>query len=214
MNCLINQQISKSNILQAFHLSDTDIISIFPYGSRVYGTNSEKSDYDFIIISNKSVKEFALSSNDNKINVHLYSVSDFQEQLNNHKISAMECFFLPKDKLLKSSNLFKFKLNKNLLRSVISEKASHSWVKAKKKLEVEKDKDVYIAKKSLFHSLRIIDFGTQIAKDGKIIDYSSSNNIWDEIKDDGIDDWDFYKEKYQDIFNSRMTEFRKLAPKL
>jgi len=204
----------KNLILQSFHLSDADIISIYPYGSRVYGTQSESSDYDFIIVMNKDVREFALSSNDNKINVHLYSISDFQDQLNNHKISALECFFLPKDKLLKSSNIFKFKLNKNLLRSAISEKASHSWVKAKKKLEVEKDKDIYIAKKSLFHSLRIIDFGIQVAKNGKIIDYSSSNNIWNEIKDDGIDDWNFYKEKYQDVFNSRMTDFRKLAPKL
>ena len=49
--------------------------------------------------------------------------------------------------------------------------------------EIKKDKNIYIAKKSLFHSFRIIDFGTQIAKNGRITDYGSTNHIWFEIRD-------------------------------
>lgn len=202
-----------NQILKYFNLNDKDIVNAYPYGSRVYKTNSEQSDYDFIIVCNSQVREFALSSFDNKINIHLYSVADFQEQLDNHKISAMECIFLPKDLLLKSNHNFSFKLSKDKLRASISEKASHSWVKAKKKLEIEKDRNIYIAKKSLFHSFRIIDFGTQIASQNKIVDYSSSNYLWKEIIENDSEEWDDYKNKYQDLFNAKMTDFRKVAPK-
>ncbi len=201
-------------ILKDFHLVENEILMIYPYGSRVYKTNSELSDYDFIIVLNKEIREYALSSNDEKLNIHLYDTSGFQDQLNQHKISALECLFLPENLLLKNNHKFNFTLNKAKLRSSISEKASHSFVKAKKKFEIPAYRDVYIAKKSLFHSLRIIDFGAQIAKYDKIIDYSSSNYLWDEIKNNEAEDWDTYKNKYHELFNSKMTEFRKLAPKV
>ena len=201
-------------ILQNFHLLDKEVMNVYPYGSQVYKTNSYSSDYDFILVLNKDVREYALSSNDQKLNIHLYSVEGFEDQINQHKISALECIFLPSNMILKNDYVFNFKLNKEKLRSSISEKASHSWVKAKKKFEIEADRNIYIAKKSLFHSLRIIDFGIQIATYSKIVDYSSSNYLWEEIKNNPMEDWDNYKNKYQELFNFRMTEFRKLAPKI
>lgn len=200
-------------ILQNFHLLDKDVLAAYPYGSRVYQTAGVNSDHDFIIIADKVADDFALTSNDGKINVHLYSPDTFLDQVRQHKISALECIFLPKDIVLKDIIRWNFNLNKETLRSSISEKASHSWVKAKKKLEVEKDRDVYIAKKSLFHSLRIIEFGTQIAQHSKIVNYGAANHLWLEIRDNPANDWDTYKDKYQEYYNSKMTEFRKLAPK-
>lgn len=200
-------------ILKNFHLTDKEVINIYSYGSRVYGTHSESSDHDFIIIVNKDVHEFDLMSIDKKINVHLYSTDAFANQLEQHKIAALECFFLPTKFLLKNKLKFTFDLNKEKLRSSISEKASHSWVKAKKKFEIEADRNIYIAKKSLFHSIRIIDFGIQIAKYNKIIDYSSSNNIWEDIMTDPKEKWNHFENKFKLFFNSQMTEFRKLAPK-
>jgi len=203
----------KDLIIKSFKLDDKEVLNIFPYGSRVYGTHSESSDHDFILVVNKDVREFSLTSDDGQINVHLYSPEGFADQLKQHKISALECFFLPKEQLLKEKLKFSFSLNKETLRSSISEKASHSWVKAKKKLEVEKDKNVYIAKKSLFHSFRMIDFGKQIAQHSKIVDYASCNSLWEEIRDFPSEDWEDYKLQYQELHNSKMSEFRELAPK-
>lgn len=200
-------------ILNNFKFLDKEVYNVYPYGSRVYGTHTDASDHDFILIVNRDVNEFSLTSDDKKINVHLYSPPAFEDQLTAHKIAALECFFLPPEKMLKSKLKFFFPLSKEKLRASISEKASHSWVKAKKKMEVEKDKNIYTAKKSLFHSFRIIDFGIQIASLNRIKDYSISNEMWLEIATNPSESWEDYKKQYQDLFNHRMSEFRKFAPK-
>lgn len=189
------------------HLCLDDIL-IFPYGSRVYGTNKNNSDYDYIVVvpDNSKLKTGSEISYDN-LDLHIYQKTDFKNQLDLHKINILECWYNPSNNV---KNLFKFKLDKFLLRDSISQKASHSFVKAKKKIEVEKD--YFIGLKSLFHSLRILNFGTQIAKNNSI-DFSAANFYWDEIKNINSFDWNSIKEKYQPEYNRLSTEFRIFAPK-
>lgn len=196
-----------------YGLKDQDFLLI-PYGSRVYGTNSENSDYDYLAII---VNDRLLApdngytgieySNDN-INITLYDRIDWQNQLNEHKIHTLEGYFHP-SKL--GRDVFKFKLNLVQLRHTLSEKAGHSFVKAKKKIEIAKE--YYIGWKSLFHSLRILKFAIQVAKFGEIVDFSEANHYWDEIKSAQQYNWDYFKQKYQPEYNRLSTEFKKLAPK-
>lgn len=204
----------KDTILQDFHLKDEDVLNIYSYGSRVYGTNNAKSDHDFIVLTKNGTQDRdSMDSSTHNINVSIYSQNSFEDLLKRHKIFILECIFLPPQLIIKNTLDIPFRLDKQILRNSISEKASHSWVKSKKKFEVEADRNVYIAKKSLFHSLRIIDFGIQIAKHNKIMDYSSCNTLWEDIYTDPSEEWDSYKNKYHELFNSSLTEFRKLAPK-
>lgn len=202
------------DILKDFDLQDSQVLNCYPYGSRVYNTHYAKSDYDFIIVcKSDTIDRDSLSSSWHNYNATIYSYDSFVDKVKLHKISVLECIFIPQNQLLKFSKSIPFTLNKKVLRESISEKASHSWVKSKKKFEVVQDRDVYIAKKSLFHSLRIINFGIQIASKNKIENYRSCANLWEEIYTDPAEEWDHYKEKYQQYFNNQMTEFRKLAPK-
>ena len=201
-------------LLKDFDLKDEQVLNVYPYGSKVYQTANQNSDDDFIIVCQDGIVDRdSLSSSWRNLNATIYSYSSFCEKVDLHKISALECISLHNDKLLKFSKDIPFKLNKSVLRESISEKASHSWVKAKKKFEVFQDRNVYIAKKSLFHSLRIIDFGIQFATQGKINDFTSCNSMWNDIYTDQNEEWHYYKEKYQKLFNEQMTQFRKLAPK-
>ena len=209
----MNTQDDFENLKNLFKLRDYDVLSIFPYGSRVYGTNSPHSDYDYIAVFKDGTVKDEFSLEKSNYNIHTYNYSSFNKLLEKHKISPLECISLPEDKILCNRKKFNFKLNIATLRSSISEKASHSWVKAKKKLEVEIDKNVYIAKKSLFHSFRIIDFGKQIAKNGKIINYSSMNDLWFEIFNNPSENWKDYFDLYKMKHNHNLTEFRELAPK-
>lgn len=197
-----------SRILDLSGLSEKEIVAVYPYGSRVYGTASPQSDYDFIVVHDGAASNDAqqYDSRTKDLSVHTYHADSWQRHLFDHKIFAVECHSLmPLEQ-------FKFILDKPSLRKEISSKASNSWVKCKKKLTVEEN-EYYIGIKSLFHSFRIPMFGIQIAEHGKVVDFAAANSIWDELRDRYDATWDELKEEYQPRHNALMSEFRKHAEK-
>lgn len=196
-------------IIKASGIDAGLILNLYVYGSRVYGTFDYQSDYDFIMIADSDVNDREIRNGD--LNIHIYNPDHFQDLIHAHKIFALECLFLPADKKFVDKHKFSFKLNKPILREEISSKSSNSWVKCKKKLEVENE--AYIGKKSLFHSMRIVIFGIQLAKNGCISNYSEANHLWEQIKT-FPDDWNALKTEFQPLYNSLLTEFRKYAPKI
>lgn len=213
-----------AKILESFKFKDEDVLSVYSYGSRVYGTATEKSDHDFVVVlKNVETESDRIDSQDHPISITIYSKEGFQEKVNLHKIGALECIFCPQNKILKSTMEFSFKLDKSALRASISEKCSKDWNQAKKRFSDSQGwnpvtnqpyvRKVYEAKKSLFHCFRMLDFATQIIEKGKIINFSSCNDLWEEIVTDPADTWEPYKEKYHQSYNSKLIQFRKIAPK-
>ena len=207
---IINSSIKE--LSQFTSIDPNDMVAVFGYGSRVYGCDSEVSDYDYIIVRNGG-NRVEYNNAGRRLSVNIIPLADFQNDLIEHEISALECLWLPKNKILKAHS-FPFTYNPQKLRHSISEKASHSFVKAKKKMAVgSKDYNEYVGKKSLFHSLRIIDFGIQIGIHGKIVNYSSANHLWEEIVNSPTKDWNYYHDKYKPIHNKMMSDFRILCLK-
>lgn len=196
-------------LLKRTGLDSANVVCVYPYGSRVYGNFHKNSDYDFIVIvKNKTAEQFS----DNLININYYTVTEHQQRLDDHEISALECQFLDWHKIeFVEKHVFKFTLDLQKLRHSLSAKSSNSWVKCKKKLTVEKDLDLNVGRKSLFHSFRIIDFGIQIAKTGKIYDYSSCNDLYKEIMNYYI--WTDIFTNFKKRYNNLLTDFRKVATK-
>lgn len=189
---------------------NNNILNIYLHGSQVYGTATEKSDYDYIVILEDNTPEPNLITYfpNQKVELIFYSKSEWVRRAQENDCDFLECYFLPEDKKIKETFIPEFKLVKEKIRSNFSAKASNSWVKCKKKLTVEKDYNPYIGKKSLWHSLRLIRFGIQILKYGKITDYSELNYLYKEIAFNESNDWEYYKSKYQPLYNSYKTEFR------
>lgn len=52
--------------------------------------------------------------------VTVYSEKEFEEILVNHQQNALECLFLPKDKIILEKRKFEFKLDVNVLRHSFS----------------------------------------------------------------------------------------------
>ena len=104
-----------------------------------------------------------------------------------------------------------FKLDKWKLRQSVSAICSNSWVKAKKKLTVEKDYNLRVAQKSLWHSMRLYMFAIQIAQYGEIYNFTVANDLWEEIKNAETPTWEYYKEKYQAKFNELRSDLVKLC---
>ena len=80
-----------------------------------------------------------------------------------------------------------------------------SWVKAKRKIEHD---DIIGGEKSLFHSLRILNFGLQILEKNIIYDFSNANYIWKEISDCNCCEWDDYFKKWSDIREKMSNELK------
>lgn len=212
------------SILNDFNLEDENVLAAFPYGSRVYGTNNPNSDHDFVIVMNKVVTESdRLDSRYNNTSITTYSQEAFEDLVDKHKIFALECIFCPKDLVLKNKLDLQFKLNKSNLRHSISEKCSKDWNQAKKRFSDSQDinpvtgeryvRKVYEGKKSLFHCFRMINFAVQVIEKGKIYNFGACNELWEELYTDPSEDWNHYDSKYYTDYNSRLIEFRKLAPK-
>jgi hypothetical protein len=184
-------------------------LNIYEYGSIIYGTYIEgKSDYDYIVIvpddydTDKQIEY-------NNCHYNIFHLSNWLIKLEHHDVDAIETLFLPEQHIIKEEIKFEIVIDPIKLRESFSCMASHSWVKCKKKLILDSiDYNPYIAKKSLWHSLRIIDFGTQIYHTGRINNYSSMNQFYDEIINNSINDWDYYQLKYKPIYNKMKTEFR------
>lgn len=189
-------------------LTYSEVLSLYLYGSRVYGTHREDSDYDYVIVTDKEGFTTAQGDTDD-LNVQAYHIDIWKQMLENHDIMAIECNSGPYDDLV-----LPFTLSKTKLRSSISRVASNSWVKCKKKLTVEENSRM-VGIKSLFHSFRIPMFGIQIASTGGIYDYSCANELWKELEPliDSDVSWEEINQNYKARHNELMTEFRKLAEK-
>lgn len=189
----------------------------YRYGSIVYGTDNENSDEDMISIISDDFEDMTENESQGKVgdyDITFYKESYFIKKIKNHSIDALECIFLPSDMIIGDNKYLQyFQLDLPTLRSSISAICNNSYAKAKKKLTVKKDYDFYKAMKSLFHSIRIFEFGKQIAIFGKITNYQACNHIWYMINKETSTDWEYYHKKYKPIWNEYHSAFVKVARK-
>lgn len=199
---------SMSQIAGVVGLKYDEVMVLYSYGSRVYGTQRPDSDYDYVIVTEKEGFVSEQGETD-ELSVQAYHLDVWKKLLERHDIMAMECNFTHSDDLT-----FPFTLSKPQLRASISKVASNSWVKCKKKLTVEENSRL-VGIKSLFHSFRIPMFGVQIATTGSIQDFSCANELWKEMEPLVYNDatWEDIYKIYKSRHNELMTEFRKHAEK-
>ena len=189
-----------------FKIHPLKVLNIYLYGSRCYGTYNENSDYDFTIIAKNSVENIELNYED--FNFHIQTPDYFRERLYWNDPKSFECLLWSKDNLILEKEPFSMYIETPKFRHSVSHISSNSWVKARKKII---QNDIYIGQKSLFHSLRIPMYATQIMINNHIHDWECANHYWEDIKK--ISDWKVLKDKYSVIRNQILSDFRKLCPK-
>lgn len=175
-----------------------EVLAIFPYGSRVYGTATADSDHDYIIVTKGALlasgafRDNAISNEDRSIQAVLYSRSGFINAINEYEIGALECLSLDPEKVILKKWPFKVqKWDVKELAKKIIQKSSASWHIAEMDA---KQRYHFSAKKGMWHALRILDFGIQLKNFGKITQYDSCNDILKSlmgIPDDDFDTRDF-----------------------
>lgn len=209
------EKVQKVSNRLAMVIPNFHAMGIFEYGSSVYGYKAA-DDLDLIVVAEGSFGKQQISYPDLAVDVTMYDQATFELMVQEHEISVLECLFLPKkhvhvlhptiERIIKH-----FTVNKATLRSSISKKSSNSYVKAKKKIIVADDFCVETSIKSMFHALRIYQFGNQLATTGKITNYRESNGFYMEIIKKYMDsnvNWDDIHQTYKPLHNELATEFR------
>jgi len=201
-------------------------INIYEWGSRVYQTATEFSDWDYIAIV---PDDFPKEPDQYEFGNHTYNIeheSEWISKLQRNSVEALECVSLLFCGNLwfikKQTKLYPFTFNPDGAHAAISERASIAWVKGKKKLTIEKDFDWRSGKKSIWHSLRLYLFGCQLAQSGIILDYTVANKYYNDIVvtkhgETGQEEWEYLKKTYHTLNNnlhSQMkAEFEKIKTK-
>ena len=185
-------------------------INVYCYGSIVYGTFIDGvSDRDFIVVVPDEMEELDEQQFEyDNCQYTVHAAKNWQVMLDRCDVDAIECYFLPEQFICKETVVFIADITKEKIRNSFSHVASNSFVKCKKKLEVEESYDPKTGKKSLWHSLRIVDFGIQMLEHGKIINYASMNHLYDEIVKSEETNWEYFKTKYKPVYNALKTKFR------
>ena len=200
--------IKLSEVVEKSGLHPSRIQNVYIFGSQVYSTASEISDYDILIIAKTPYEEKELVIDN--CNIHILTLDRFLEGLKQHNIGRLECLMSAQKWRLKEEINIPIIIKESGLRHSISHTVSNSWIKSKKKLE---QGDYYLGIKSLFHSLRIAMFGLQIINHGKIVDFKCANYIWEELKSK-IWNWEELNETFRPLRNKIMTDFRSVTNKL
>jgi len=144
----------------------------------------------------------------------IYSPKTFQTLLNNYVPFAVECMFLPKENVwiqmeefhmpnpLDHANLF---ISYQMVAEAHFQRAKLEFGDHQEKSQIKRGRfakgrgelklkiepwNLYQSKKTLFHVLRILEFGCQLAKHGKIEDLSAANQFKQMLLNVPGEDWD------------------------
>lgn len=190
-------------------INNPQVLNIYQWGSRVYGCYTDNSDYDYnvIVTDDYDILKDNIEINNNHFN--FYTLSEFEEMIKLNRIEALESAFVSDEFKIKEKIKFNLQINLVELRRSISKVCSNSYDKCRKKLTIEKDFNPYIAKKSLWHYIRILLFGIQCVKYGEIVDYTEANKYYKDVVLNENNTWEYYKSNWHLFCNNLRTEFRK-----
>jgi len=220
------------DIIKIAEIHPSRVFNVYIFGSQVYGTYDAASDWDIIMVANNSVEaielkktvqdEFSynLQTRTIRYNIHIYTPDRFKKDLEWHRMNNLECIFAPDWAKLKEDKKFDFKINLAKLRHATSHVSSNSWVKCKKKLLIEDEYRTAI--KSFYHSIRIPMFAAQIARYGRITDFTAANFIWSKLTYQALPayqrkdckwDWDSLNLEFKITYNLMLSLFRRATTK-
>ena len=134
--------------------------------------------------------------------IHIYSPEEFQLKLDSHKFDVITAYFAP---IIEKKKMV-FTLDKSKLKNSVIQKADQSYIKARKHTL---RKEYTEAKKSLYHSFRILNFGLQIAVTKKIYDFQACKEIRINILalSEGRSIWDKWDSVYKQILHAEKRRY-------
>lgn len=147
----------------------------YVFGSQVYGYAREDSDYDVVLVAPTLDPREHKGA---KYNIHVVNPDRFSEEVKSYQIRAMECLSAPEWARLQERMTYEIVHDPIRMKQSFLTQSAQMWNHAKHKMN---EGDIFRGLKSIFHALKLLTFGTQIVKHGKIVDFGACNDLHEEV---------------------------------
>jgi predicted nucleotidyltransferase len=161
-------------LISRLQLKKEEVLNVYVIGSRLWGTASYNSDWDFIIVHSKWKGKSSVHNGE--IDATVYDTEEFVQKLKEHSLLEVLCVWLPRPFVWKEvlDPTKHFDLDLASLRSSVFEETERDWRMAQKYME---KKNVDRGKKTVVHALRLILLSIQIATNGHITNFQEAHNL-------------------------------------
>eukprot|EP01080_Neovahlkampfia_damariscottae_P007015 gene7015-11180_t len=195
-------------VAEALNLIPDKIYAIYQFGSRVYESNSKNSDYDLFVVYGEKYLDLVIENQKFNIGAHLNDIKTFKKFMKTHNACIVQVLFLPEKFILfenKEMKTFRknFMISMKKLERGFLRVESICILKSKREFNTDKKKSL----KNLVHGIRFLLFGIQIAKTGKIYDFTVGNKYHKFMMSLEFDNWDEYYKKFEQHYLQFHQEF-------
>jgi predicted nucleotidyltransferase len=201
--------VSAEQLIQQLNLDDNRVVNIYQFGSRVYGTSNDKSDYDVSIVLDGSFpnKKNTLKY-DNDFDVNFYSRAEFLQKMDEHYMNILEHLYLPQQYILLHRHDFAndMKLDLKKLAKAVPDTVQECMTNAK---TLFNQNQMLKGKKKAFHAIRFIMLATQLAEHGRITDYTVANEEFSKLMKKKFSNVDEFEQYVNKIVRPLVTAFKK-----
>merc|ERR1711920_260993 len=105
-------------------------------GSRLWGTHSENSDWDLLVVTTESTGKTAKHSGDGKIDALVIDPEEYTHRCRQHRWIETVSLFVPKSHVvLQKIALPEIKLDRGKLADAVGEETTKDWLRAQKYVE-------------------------------------------------------------------------------
>jgi len=168
------QMFDVQRIISATNLNENSIKNIYFLGSRIYRTNNQDSDYDFTVVAQTNTREQMY--NDGLYQIKVINIEKYNEDLFNCEFPTIEFRFLPKYAKIKETINSQPEINLERLYSSLNNKINSNFNTLERYFS--NNNSYYLINKLIFHTLRILVFSIEIAKNKNIKDFTVANEYY------------------------------------
>jgi predicted nucleotidyltransferase len=196
-------------VSKAINLDKQKIYAIYQFGSRVYQSNSPNSDYDiFVVYGTEKDLDDVVENEEYNIGAHINDIQTFKKYLKNHNACVLQTLWLP-EKFLIFENEEMSAFRKNFMISMKKMERGFlrvegiCYLKSKREFLVDKKKSL----KNMVHGVRFLKFGIEIAKTGRIQEWTVGNKFQEYMSTLEYDTWEEYYNKFEKFYKDFHKEF-------
>ena len=208
--CIMDKQYLTLDVIsKALNLIEDHILAVYQFGSRVYQSHTKNSDFDiFVIYETDDYLDTVIENDEFKIGAHIHDVKTYKKYISQHNACVIQTLYLVEKFIIfehkeLSNYRKKFMISMKKMERSFLRVESICLLKSKREFIYDKKKSL----KNLVHGVRFLLFGLQIAKTGKIYDFTVGNTYYEYMLSLDFDTWDEYHQKFENIYHKLHNEF-------